>query len=89
MNHRQDHLKGVSMLRELGCKIYGDADNHAKGIINENEGFIFTANIDGEHGLKQGFEIGYNLNQEEYKALRNFFAYKIKTAPSIDMINQQ
>lgn len=82
MNYRHDHLAGVSILSKLGCKVHGDAYNHSKGIINEKEGFVFTANIDGNHGLKSGFEIGYNLNPIEYIAVRDFFNYKIKSAPS-------
>lgn len=40
-------------------------DNHAKCIISENEGFLFTANIDGNRGLLKGFELGCILTEEQ------------------------
>jgi len=83
MNHRPDHLKCVKELDSMGCQIFGDVLNHAKGVINEKEGLIFTANIDGKHGLKDGFEVGYNLNEEECRKLRFYFEYKISTAPFV------
>jgi len=81
MNYRTDHLKATEILHNLGCEVFGDLHNHAKGIINEGEGFIFTANIDGKHGLINGFEIGCKLNAEGLEALRKFFNHKLKTAP--------
>lgn len=63
MNHRSDHLTGCEILKGLGCIIFGDGYNHSKAIISENSGLIFTANIDGYHGLKNGFEVGYVLNE--------------------------
>lgn len=65
MNYRNDHLEGVSKLSEIGCKIYADVFNHSKGIINESKGMIFTANIDGNHGLNNGFEVGFILNENQ------------------------
>ena len=63
MNYRNDHLVGVFKLCEIGCKIYADVFNHSKGVINERSGMIFTANIDGNHGLNNGFEVGYILEE--------------------------
>lgn len=40
-------------------------DNHAKCLISEKEGLMFTANIDGENGLLTGFELGCVLSEEE------------------------
>lgn len=40
-------------------------DNHAKCIISEKEGFLFTANIDGDKGLLKGFELGCILTEEQ------------------------
>lgn len=42
-------------------------DNHAKCIITEKEGFLFTANIDGNRGLLKGFELGCILTEEQKK----------------------
>lgn len=65
MNYRNDHLEGASELFEIGCKIYGDVFNHSKGVINENKAMLFTANIDGNHGLTNGFEVGYLLSETQ------------------------
>lgn len=42
-------------------------DNHAKCIVSEKEGFIFTANIDGGRGLLNGFELGCVLTETQRK----------------------
>jgi hypothetical protein len=65
MNFREDHLEGCEWLRVAGCKIYGDFYNHSKGIANEHSGVLFTANIDGKHGLKGGFEVGCLLSENQ------------------------
>lgn len=80
MNYRNDHLEGVSEFREIGCNIYADIYNHSKGIINENRGLIFTANIDGNHGLTNGFEVGYNLNEIQRLEFLDFHKRLIETA---------
>ena len=59
MNYRSDHLVACNELVKMGCVIYGDVFNHSKGIISKDNGMIFTANIDGQHGLTNGFEVGY------------------------------
>ncbi|WP_419486718.1 phospholipase D family protein [Chryseobacterium bernardetii] len=80
MNYRNDHLKGVSELFKIGCKIYGDVFNHSKGIINENKAMLFTANIDGNHGLTDGFEVGYLLNETQRIEFLNLHKKLIETS---------
>lgn len=80
MNYRNDHLKGVSELHKIGCKVYADVYNHSKGIINEKKGLIFTANIDGNHGLTNGFEVGYILNEIQRNEFLDFHKRLIETA---------
>jgi hypothetical protein len=77
MNYRNDHLIGSANLNSLGCEIYADMFNHSKGIINEKKGLIFTANIDGNHGLKNGFEVGYILNEKQRIDFLKFHKYLI------------
>lgn len=48
----------AEMLTTIGCKATCDGINHSKCVISEKDGIIFTANIDGESGLKSGFELG-------------------------------
>lgn len=80
MNYRTDHLLGCTKLAELGCKIYGDIFNHSKGLSNENRGIIFTANLDGRHGLKSGFEVGANLNYNQSISLNTFMNWQIQNS---------
>lgn len=80
MNYRNDHLEGVSQLCKIGCKVYADVFNHSKGIINEKTGMIFTANIDGKHGLNNGFEIGYILNETQRLEFLDFHKKLIETS---------
>lgn len=55
----------LRILKGLGCKIEGDDNNHSKCVISETDGIIFTANIDGNRGLKRGFEVGCMLTNEQ------------------------
>lgn len=80
MNYRHDHLKGSQILFLCGSELYGDMYNHSKGVINETKGMIFTANIDGNHGLKNGFEVGYILDEEQRKEFLEIHNYLIETS---------
>lgn len=86
MNHRSDHLASCRLLTELGVEIYGDMFNHSKGIsIDNKEGIIFTANIDGKHGLKNGFEVGYIIDKtnKSFGSFNSFLDYQFQTAPFV------
>lgn len=89
MNYRNDHLAGSLSMCFNGCEVYADLFNHSKGVINEKRGMIFTANIDGFHGLKNGFEVGYVLKEEQrleflelHMALIRSAYYVFQLAPS-------
>lgn len=77
MNYRNDHLLATETLTRLGCEIFGNFDNHSKGVISETEGLIFTANIDGNHGLINGFEVGYKLREKQREHFLDFHKYLI------------
>jgi len=81
MNYRADHLKNCTVLSEIGVDIYGDLFNHSKGLISDDSGFIFTANIDGNHGLINGFEVGCLLEPNQRQALESFILWQIDNAP--------
>ncbi|MBL7921146.1 MAG: phosphatidylserine/phosphatidylglycerophosphate/cardiolipin synthase family protein [Bacteroidia bacterium] len=83
MNFRSDHLKSCDELSSLGCKIYGDVFNHSKGILNEKTGLIFTANIDGNHGLINGLEVGLLLSEQQHSIMCEFHKHLIRTSPFI------
>lgn len=57
--------KAIDILKHMGCKNFGDNNNHSKCVISENAGIIFTANIDGKNGMLYGFEVGCMLNREQ------------------------
>lgn len=77
-NHVQDNtslpesLKCIASLKQFGCEHVGDGQNHSKAVITEGEGIILTANIDGNHGLKGGFEVGCVLKGERLEEMRTF-----------------
>ncbi len=77
MNYRNDHLSASEVLARLGCEIFGNFDNHSKGVISETDGLIFTANIDGNHGLINGFEVGFMLNEKQRVDFLDFHKYLI------------
>lgn len=86
MNHRPDHLQSCKILRDLGAEIYGDMFNHSKGIsVDTDQGIIFTANIDGKHGLKSGFEVGYLMDNSNRSlgSFNSFLNYQIQSAPFV------
>jgi len=55
-------LLGSENVKKLAAPF---ADNHAKCIITESKGALFTANIDGNKGLLTGFELGCVLTEEQ------------------------
>jgi hypothetical protein len=44
---------------------------------------IFTANIDGKHGLKNGFEVGLVLEKNQKVNMQAFIEWQIATAPYV------
>ncbi len=80
MNYRHDHLLGSQILHSCGAEIFGDIYNHSKGIINESRGMLFTANIDGHHGLKNGFEVGCILDEKQRNDFLEIHKYLIETS---------
>ena len=47
-------------------------DNHAKCVLSERNGMMFTSNIDGSRGLLSGFELGYILNESERRTALSY-----------------
>ncbi len=89
MNYRTDHLDSCTQLAKLGCKIFGDIYNHSKGVVTPERGMIFTANIDGNHGLKNGFEVGMVLENDQKVNLESFIKWQINTAPYVFTLSPQ
>ena len=57
--------KAIDELKRMGCRNFGDDNNHSKCVISENDGILFTANIDGKNGMLNGFEAGCRLSREQ------------------------
>lgn len=60
--------EAIGFLRLMSCKgvsMRGHPDLHAKHVIADNDaGLLFTANLDGSHGLNAGIEVGTHLSKE-------------------------
>ena len=69
---QKESLRQIEFLDSIGCKSRGDDNNHSKCVISESEGIVFTANIDGIHGMKTGFEVGCVLRGEELDKAREY-----------------
>lgn len=80
-------------LLDAGVQIYFHSLIHAKSLlIDENSGFVFTANLT-DNGLEKGLEVGLKLNEQQMADLikihtnwKNYFQSKaIKTAKIKDL----
>lgn len=71
-------LSAIRELKRLGCISFGDDKNHSKCVISESKGILFTANIDDVNGMKNGFEVGYVMNQDQRKAAEQHIINIIK-----------
>lgn len=87
MNYRGDHLAGSEVIQRKGCQIYANVFNHSKGIISEKTGLLFTANIDGNHGLKNGFEVGYVLDEFQRQEFLSIHKHLIESADYVYQSN--
>ena len=58
-------LIAIRELKSWGCISFGDDKNHSKCVLSESKGILFTANIDAVNGMKNGFEVGCVMNQEQ------------------------
>lgn len=55
-----------------GCDAYAITNNHSKCILSEKAGLLFTANIDGNNGLLEGFEVGCLMDKDQHlRALKH------------------
>jgi len=62
-NNIPDHRDEAAALAALGVRIIGDSLTHAKGVIADGRhGALFSANLDGDHGLTSGVEVGVRLD---------------------------
>lgn len=55
----------LKTLDNLGCISFGDHRNHSKCVLSESKGILFTANIDSENGMTNGFEVGCIMSPKQ------------------------
>lgn len=82
-NHVSVQRRDAQALAELGCEVFADGDNHAKGVIADGrEAILFSANFDAEHGLIQGVEAGVRLGEPRLiQKASAFFEGLLQAAP--------
>lgn len=72
-------------LRLMSCKsvsMRGHPDLHAKHAIADNtSGLLFTTNLDGNHGLNTGIEVGVRLSKEASQHLSKWHDTLFDTFP--------
>ncbi|NUR95269.1 MAG: phosphatidylserine/phosphatidylglycerophosphate/cardiolipin synthase family protein, partial [Kribbellaceae bacterium] len=81
-NNVAAHRADVAALADLGVKIFGDSDTHAKGAIADGRhGALFSANFDADHGLLDGVEVGVRLDGRPALAeAHRYFAHAMSHA---------
>ena len=75
---RKSSIRAIHELISLGCTSFGDDKNHSKCVLSESKGILFTANIDSVNGMKNGFEVGCIMNQEQRKSAEQHINNLIK-----------
>jgi len=62
-------MKEIARMEQAipSLKAEGFPKNHAKFLLTESEGLMFTANIDGKAGLLSGFELGVYLSDLQWQ----------------------
>jgi len=93
--------EAVGFLRLMSCKgvsMRGHPDLHAKHVISDSStGLLFTANLDGSHGLNTGIEVGVHLSKEASQHLAEWhdtlfdsFPFELVFSPtSTELANRQ
>ena len=65
--NKEIQQKYIYEMGRMGCDAYPVMNNHSKCVLSEKSGMLFTANIDGNNGLLEGFEVGCMLDEEQYQ----------------------
>lgn len=87
-------------LRLMSCKgvsIKGHPNLHAKHVIaDDTSGLLFTANLDGNHGLNTGVEVGVRLSKDASQQLSKWhdnlfdsFPLELVISPTISELSKR
>jgi len=96
----REEIEAVGFLRLMSCtgiSMRGHPDLHAKHIIaDEISGLLFTANLDGNHGLNTGIEVGIRLSKEASRQLSEWhdnlfdsFPLELVISPTISELSMR
>lgn len=90
MNWRDDHRQQCYLLaRELGRNgvILGDYWNHSKAVVvDSEEAMLLTANMDAQHGLDRGVEVGFHSRQPAFVGAVNKFLVRLCNEAAFDFV---
>ena len=90
MNWRDDHRQQCYLLaRELGRNgvILGDYWNHSKAVVaDSNEAMLMTANMDAQHGLDHGIEVGFYSRQPSFVGAVNTFLDRLANDAAFEFV---
>ena len=78
--NKEIQQKYIYEMGRMGCDAYSVMNNHSKCVLSEKSGMLFTANIDGNNGLLEGFEVGCLLDEEQYRQAVKHIEELIKIA---------
>ena len=90
MNWRDDHRQQCYLLaRDLGRNgvILGDYWNHSKAVVvDSEEAMVMTANMDAQHGLDHGVEVGFHSRQAAFVAAVNTFLDRLSNEAAFEFV---
>ena len=90
MNWRDDHRQQCYLLaRELGRNgvILGDYWNHSKAVVvDSEEAMVMTANMDAQHGLDHGVEVGFYSRQPSFVGAVNTFLDRLSNEAAFEFV---
>jgi phosphatidylserine/phosphatidylglycerophosphate/cardiolipin synthase-like enzyme len=78
--NKEIQQKYIYEMGRIGCDAYSVTNNHSKCVLSDKSGMLFTANIDGNNGLLEGFEVGCLLDEEQYRQAVKHIEELIKIA---------
>lgn len=89
MNYRDDHRRQCYWLAKAMGKqgrILGDYWNHSKAVVADHqEAMVLSANMDAQHGLDDGVEVGFYSRSREFIAAVSEFYNRIHSEAAFEL----
>ena len=90
MNWREDHRRQCYLLsRALGSQltILGDYWNHSKAVVADNgEALVLTGNLDAQHGLDGGVEVGFYSRESSFVTAVSAFLDRLANDAAFEFV---